>query len=164
MMIDDEFMVYGNDRSTPWLEKKGCPVHVSEMARNCDAVLTHDTWGSVLDEGVPVLLFPVVTDGWLVDIVAFEPSNPDKWYLREGKARILGAENLRYAKVYKTDLIVHNTPLDWMLSGMDGCVSLTCFSGEDFVGVKKIIGSKSTHEEICHAIRAAYPLPDFQMK
>jgi len=71
----------------------------------------------VIAEGEPAV------PGWslIEDLVAFQPGNPCRWWLRRGAVQLLGEHNLRSWKLGET--VLHATPLDWLQSGGEGvCV------------------------------------------
>ncbi|MCH7833022.1 MAG: hypothetical protein IIC55_09155, partial [Proteobacteria bacterium] len=63
-------------------------------------------------------------DEGLIDIMAFEPSNPARWYLRLGNAVLLGLHNARLAVFEESPVMVHATPLDWLRADCAGVVVL----------------------------------------
>lgn len=74
------------------------------------------------EDGKPVILMGVNEhpDEGLSDIVAFEPSNPVRWYLRLGNAVVLGLHNARLALFNEEPVHVHATPLDWLRADCAG--------------------------------------------
>lgn len=77
-------------------------------------------------DGKPVILLGVSEhpDEGLVDIVAFEPSNPVRWYLRLGNAVLLGLHNARLALFEQVPVFVNANPLDWLRNDCHGVVVL----------------------------------------
>lgn len=77
-------------------------------------------------EGKPVILMGVSEhpDEGLVDLVAFEPSNPARWFLRLGNAVVLGLHNARLALFEEAPVFIHATPLDWLRANCQGCAVL----------------------------------------
>ena len=77
-------------------------------------------------DGKPVIVLGVSEhpDEGLVDIVAFEPSNPVRWYLRLGAAVVLGLHNARLAVFEESPVVAHATPLDWLRADCQGVVVL----------------------------------------
>jgi hypothetical protein len=57
--------------------------------------------------------------GDIVDLVAFPPELPDRWALRIDVATALGAY------LSPRPVLVHRTPLDWLIAGADGLCLLT---------------------------------------
>ena len=76
--------------------------------------------------GVPVIVMGVSEhpDEGLVDLVAFEPSNPVRWFLRLGNAVVLGLHNVRLALFEESPVFIHATPLDWLRANCQGAVVL----------------------------------------
>ena len=159
MNLMKEWSVFGADRSQPWLQKKGCSIEVAELARNCDALLSTSTWTPTLDAGMPVVLFPVVREGELIDIVAFEPTKPDRFYLRAGVDCMLGADNAAHASVYRLPLRVHETPLEWLVGGMIGCCPLTWDARKHLMGVIEIESSEAMFKSVIASLAEMYPTP-----
>jgi len=63
-------------------------------------------------------------DELIIDIVAFQPSKPNKWWLRLGNAVVLGLHDARLALFEEKPVFVHATPLDWLRNDCRGCVVL----------------------------------------
>ena len=63
-------------------------------------------------------------DEEIVDLVAFKPSAPTKWWLRLGQAVVLGRDNARLALIEEKSVVVHPTPLSWLQVDCQGCVVL----------------------------------------
>ena len=77
-------------------------------------------------DGKPVIILGVSEhpDEGVVDILAFEPSNPSHWYRRLGAAVVLGLHNARLAVFEESPVMVHATPLDWLRADCAGVVVL----------------------------------------
>jgi len=77
-------------------------------------------------DGTPVIVTGVSEhpEEALVDIVAFKPSNPARWWLRLGQAVVLGLHNARLAAFKEEPILVHATPLDWLRAECQGAVVL----------------------------------------
>ncbi len=82
MTLTAEYLTYPTERAVAWLQKKKVPWTVYGPARSCKAVLKGDTWepaGYTEDgktphqNGVDVILFPMIQDGEIYNIVAFQP-------------------------------------------------------------------------------------------
>lgn len=59
----------------------------------------------------------------IVDLVAVPFEAPDRWFLRLGRANILGLENLSVPHDRFDPIILHGTPLRWLQGGANGlCV------------------------------------------
>jgi hypothetical protein len=84
-----------------------------------------DLWEPATDgAGVFILGVNEHPDEGLIDIVAFKPSNPARWYLRLGNAVVLGLHNARLAVFKEEPVLVHATPLDWLRAECRGVVVL----------------------------------------
>jgi hypothetical protein len=69
-----------------------------------------------------VLNVPDAT-GERFDIVAWFPAHPRTWWLRRGRAVLLGASNIPHAERAGTPLVVQATPARWLAAGGTGaCV------------------------------------------
>jgi hypothetical protein len=67
----------------------------------------------------------VTLDDDVVDLVAFDPCEPGKWYLRTGdQCPVLGANQLRYAAMTGGTIRVYPDPSSWLLAKRDGFVVL----------------------------------------
>lgn len=77
-------------------------------------------------DGTPVIVLGVSEspDEPIIDIVAFKPSEPNRWWLRLGQAVILGRHNARLALFKEEPLFIHATPLDWLRADCMGVVVL----------------------------------------
>lgn len=64
---------------------------------------------------------PVFDDDELCDLIAFDPSIPDKWYFRLGELPLLGSDALS-GQFLGSLLHVYRTPLRWLQEGCDGVV------------------------------------------
>lgn len=63
-------------------------------------------------------------DGELIDIVAFDPERPAKFWRRTGAAVFLGWRAVEIADHYLEPLTLHPTPLHWLRHGCEGAVFL----------------------------------------
>lgn len=73
------------------------------------ADLDDDEWGTEQD---------------LVDLVAFFPDEPGRWWVRTGAEPILHPFAIARAEIMREPLEVHSTPLDWLRAMGRGCVVL----------------------------------------
>lgn len=60
----------------------------------------------------------------IIDLLAFQLTNPTRLWLRHGNAVLLGQHNARLALFKEEPLFVHATPLDWLRAYCQGCVVL----------------------------------------
>jgi len=59
----------------------------------------------------------------LVDVVAWHPDAPGRWFMRHEAAPIMGADIVEEAAFFGDILVVHPTPLEWLKAGGGGaCV------------------------------------------
>jgi hypothetical protein len=90
-------------------------------------------------EGEPVVVVPVydgpVPNPWqeveepiLLDLLAFDPRRPTRWWLRRAEhGLVLGEGNLRASLYMQTECpapVVHETPLEWLREGCRGICPL----------------------------------------
>ncbi|MBA4754574.1 MAG: hypothetical protein H2050_07070 [Sphingobium sp.] len=90
---------------------------------------SRDFWTPV-PTGKIMIVTPLEEDGRIADLIAFDPTDPDTWYLRTGTGWALGHDHLdeisRNAGWPDTQQWVdlHATPLDWLRAGCTGaCVT-----------------------------------------
>lgn len=79
------------------------------------------------EHGEPAIVHPVHDDGPysdIIDVVAWRPSEPARWWLRTGAAIMLGEHAVRHAYVYERPLSIHRTPLRWLAAYGNGAVIL----------------------------------------
>jgi hypothetical protein len=75
------------------------------------------------DGGVEVVLVPVVQEVMVIDVAAFQPSQPERWRLRTGLGVFLGESAIETAKFRDEPLVLHPTPLAWLHAECQGaCV------------------------------------------
>ena len=116
-----------------WLAKAG----VSPVAIYCLPPRLHGHFGVCRAQfhgdlyepdpnGTPVIVMGVSEhpDEEIIDIVAFQPSDPTRWWLRLGNAVVLGLHNARLAVFKEEPVLVHATPLDWLRAECHGAVVL----------------------------------------
>lgn len=77
--------------------------------------------------GTSLLTVTVAEDDAVADIVAFDPTQPGRWYLRKGAAWALGIDAIDDARgtfePSEKTLHLHATPFEWLKAGMRGtCV------------------------------------------
>lgn len=56
------------------------------------------------------------------DLIAFDPRDPTRWWVRTGGAVVLAPEEVERAQHYAEPLTVHPHPLAWMQAGGTGVV------------------------------------------
>ena len=77
------------------------------------------------DNGIMAVIIPIIEGEVVADLLAFQPSRPDRWWLRLGVAAYLGGDALGDA-VMDEPVRVFRTPLAWLRAGApaDGLVVL----------------------------------------
>lgn len=98
MTLTEEFLTYESDRAVKYLHAKKMPHTVYGSVRCCKAVLDGDRWepapytpdGKTPSEnGVDVILFPIIQGGEVINIVAFDPNiKPLQLYLRQADCNV----------------------------------------------------------------------------
>ncbi len=94
----------------------------------------------------------------LVDLVAWHPAEPDRWFLRRGTAAILNPEAIERAVFLEEPLFLWESPLQWLQCGMKGSVVLDTRADVAFWlgGVRQIYcQSRRLAERIDRALHAA---------
>jgi hypothetical protein len=85
--------------------------------------------------GTPAFILPVwtgpapsiysgVENPVLIDMIAWRPDDPARWWYRTGEGDALGIDNLDLAHVEGWPISLHKTPLDWLRAGCRGAVLL----------------------------------------
>lgn len=75
------------------------------------------------EHGAPHYVLPVLLDGELADLVAFQPSDPGNWLLRTGAGWCLGLNEPVGLLTWRDSINLWSTPLDWLRAGSgDLCV------------------------------------------
>lgn len=140
---------------------------------------------SQAEDGIDVVV--LVTnryfDGGIEDILAFQPKQPDKWWLLKGQAHWLGGWELGTRLVGcpsflarpdltqhfgRTDdaLHIYQTPLDWLQNHCDGAVPLCRQAFVDLANVKAPLTFDS-HQHMTHsrdAMQCPVPLPVMKVR
>lgn len=97
MTLTEEFLAYPADRAAAWMQKKKIPWTLYGQARSCKAVIDGNTWAPAeytpdgktpSQNGVDVVLFPLIQGDEVVNIVAFEPKVPLQLYLRQADSNL----------------------------------------------------------------------------
>lgn len=92
----------------------------------CRAQFHGDLYEPTGADGEPVIVMGVSEhpDEQIIDLVAFQPSDPTRWWLRSGQGVVLGLHNARLAAFKEEPVFVHATPLDWLRAECQGVVVL----------------------------------------
>lgn len=130
---------------------------------------SRDFW-TPIDTGKAMLVTPLVEEESVVDLIAFDPKAPDRWYLRTGAGWALGHDAVRRA----TDgwgeperLELHPTPLEWLRSGCSGaCVAQ--WTDEARMALRSLVGIDVGLPRFAHVLRLELSrpprLPDIQAR
>lgn len=73
------------------------------------------------DAGEYAVIVPIMEGDEMVDLLAFNPRRPEKWWCRIGSERLLGSTD---NQLLGKPLHVFRTPLNWLRAGCDGVVPL----------------------------------------
>jgi hypothetical protein len=115
-------------------------------------------------DGPQASLATGVTDPLLLDLLAYRPQTPDRWYLLRGETGLLlGADALILAAAQDRPLRVHRTPLSWLQAAGDGvCLLDWTRCRRTLAGVPRLIGEDAAHDAwIRQQLRADHDgLPD----
>lgn len=130
------------EKAPEWLVQQGVPrsvlygphASVVGVAR----IETDGRHYQPVPEGQPAIAVPVsysITAAALepIDIAAWVPSDPSRWYVRTGYGDILGAEAIDEAAHYEVPLPVYSTPLAWLQAGMGGACLLNLKSAASYL-------------------------------
>ena len=85
--------------------------------------------------GTPAFILPVwagpapsiyygVENPVLIDMIAWRPDDPARWWYRTGEGAVLGIDNLDLAHTEGWPISLHRTPLEWLKTGCRGAVLL----------------------------------------
>ncbi len=98
MNLTEEFLSYPSERAVRWAQTKKMPYSVYGLMRTCKAVFDGDVWepagytpdGKIpAQNGVDVILFPLLQGAEVVNIVAFEPNKkPMQLYIRHSDSNL----------------------------------------------------------------------------
>ncbi len=76
----------------------------------------------------------------LYDIIAWHPDRPNEWYFTRGEhGLVLGYKALWTASMCEQPLLLHSTPLEWLLAGCEGSVLLDSHATSHLYGLSNII-------------------------
>lgn len=110
--------------------------------------------------------------GWrrIDDLCAFNLESPARWFLQRGIAVALNSVARDKASHFDEVLLLHDTPLDWLRHGADGCVILdrTAYLPLELGDVGRIlVDSHLSKKRILDALRDELPpkrIPDIRVR
>lgn len=115
-------------------------------------------------DGPQASIFTGVADPAVVDLLAYQPDAPARWYLFRGESALaLGQDAIRDAAVTGDPLRLFRTPLTWLAGGGDGACLLDWRRWRSLLaGVDRLVGEDDAHDrEITRLLRAdRSDLPD----
>ncbi len=100
------------------------------------------------DAGPEALVVPVFDSGETIDLLAFNLSNPDRWWLRLGVAAYLGGDALGDA-VMDEPVRAFKTPLSWLRASApaDGLVVIDWDTAPQDLAYRNIVAEDLAHGE-----------------
>lgn len=121
----------------------------------------YDFWQPA-DDGPIMLVTPAIERGQVIDLVAFNPAEPDAWFLRTGAAWTLGREAIDDAigawSGHDDGVDLHATPLDWLRYGGDGaCIVDWC--DEARTTLRNVAKVRVTAPAMAHMLRLELTRP-----
>lgn len=92
----------------------------------CRALIEGDRWQPDPD-GVPAIIVPVSYSYGPceldpIDLVAWQPGSPERWYLRTGYGTVLGEVDIDRAMNFEEPLVLYQSPLDCLKANREVCV------------------------------------------
>ncbi len=69
-------------------------------------------------------IYSIIESPVLIDMIAWRPDDPSRWWYRTGEGDTLGIDNLDLAHAEGWPISLHRTPLDWLRAGCRGAVLL----------------------------------------
>lgn len=118
-----------NNRATAWLRSQGVPeiaLHMWPGPVGVAPIETHPPGCFDFAEHgrpayiQPVLIGPAFSD--IVDLIAWHPDDPGRWWTRLYSGLPLGVDQLDVAEILGEPLAIRRAPLSWLQSGGDGVV------------------------------------------
>lgn len=145
------------ERFAAWWQRVH-PTRVLHMVPK-SAPITPDGRGFEFDEGgISAAILPVLDDaGEMVDMCAFEPLSPSRWWLWRGEGVDLNLEAVSHARAFRKPLIVAANPIEWLLS--DCAASMPLRGCSHLMGVARVQCDAATYARVEGDIRAAYSVP-----
>lgn len=146
-----------DERFAEWWKKKFPAKLLPVLPRVANALCAAKSF-EFSDEGDIVAVIPVYDImGAMVDLCAWNPSQPDRTYLLTGAGRDLNIAAAVHAQAYRKPLHVAANPIEWLLAGGTGSCPVRGY--EHLTGVQRIITDDETYRRIEADIRAMYPVP-----
>ena len=111
------------------------------------------------EDGKQMIVTPLIEAGRTIDLIAFDPSEPNAWYLRTGHGWALGIDSLT-APYWPGDPapVIHPTPLCWLSSGCEGaCVSQ--WTDEARAAIRRLEACEVRSPEFARALRLELTRP-----
>lgn len=115
-------------RYQTWLREHG----VSDSAimgwpgpMGCSCIETHPMGMFDFSEtGYRAFIQPILSGPDIIDLVAWFPSRPERWWTRRYSGNPLGIDQLDRAEIEGEPVLLHRTPLDRLRADGDGVVAL----------------------------------------
>lgn len=154
----DIFNTLDSERFAAWWHRVN-PARVLHQTV-MSAPVTPDGKRFSLDEGgISAAILPVFDwQGVMVDMCAFEPLSPTRWWLYTGEGVDLNLNAVAHARGFRKPLTVCATPMEWLLE--DCTASMPLRKCDHLMGVSRVVCDDAVYERVQSDIRAAYPVPD----
>jgi hypothetical protein len=145
------------DRFTAWWQRVN-PARVLHQVVH-SASVTPDGRRFEFDEGgFNAAILPVFDhNGEMVDMCAFEPLSPSRWWLWRGDGVDLNLNAVAHARAFRKPLTVASNPMEWLLH--DCAASMPLQRCCHLMGVARVQCDAGVYARIEGDIRAAYPVP-----
>ncbi len=110
-------------RVDEFLERHGVTDIDARLHCGLDKIQTNGEFYEPDPDGDHAIIVPVMDGDELVDLIAFDLPQPDRWWLRRGDTCLLGAAALDHLYL-GAELQVRRNPLSWLQNHTEGCVVL----------------------------------------
>ena len=138
-----------NKPACDWLLAKGLRTDAVGWAEvGLARVRLHDGTFEPDEDGQQAYVQPVPGFGGHVDLVAWQPANPARWWLRRGAATVLGEQDIDRASCRSLPLHLFPTPMGWLLADdtICKCVVLAADGWREVaLGVGRVTVADSEH-------------------
>ena len=98
-------------------------VGVANVRPCTDGLYVPDDDGQVI-----AAILPVMPDDELIDLVAIDIAQPDRWWRRTGLGTLLGEDNTIGLGIGNDPLLVHPGPHEWLLASGEGVAILDLYA------------------------------------
>lgn len=143
----ESFHTLDHERFQSWFEKKYPAVNLTyPMGSGKIRVIGDKFEFDIAGDDAPIM--PVYHWDAIVDLIAWRPNQPDKWFFLNGRGDMsLGWEALQQALLYKQPLQVPDSPLAWLIAGA-GSVPLGYDAMEAYRDLPEIVCSEAMADKM----------------